>query len=302
MILTVDIGNTNIAIGLFKGDKLRFKENFPTSKAQGFGRFLRKELEAKIEIYKTTSIIAHKDSPPLVGGVRGGVNWRLATPTYPPPSRGRNYAQLFKTLCIEAAVICSVVPKATMVIKEAISDLGHIPIYILGQNLTVPIKNLYGQPKQVGQDRLVCAWAAMKLYGAPVIVVDSGTAITFDAVSKNREYLGGVILPGLNLSLRALHQGTALLPQARLGKPGTLIGKDTKGSMLSGLVYGFGGLIDVLVEKLSREIGKKAKIVLTGGDARLIRQYCSKSYYFEPDLVLKGLKDLAHGKKNAKKT
>ena len=179
--------------------------------------------------------------------------------------------------------------------------MGDIPIYVLGRDLAVPIKNRYGRPEQVGQDRLVCAWAAMRLYGAPVIAVDLGTAITFDAVSKNREYLGGVILPGLNLSLKALHQGTALLPQARLGKPGALIGKDTKGSMLSGLVYGFGGLIDGLVEKLSREIGKKAKIVLTGGDARLIRQYCSKSYYFEPDLILKGLKDLAPGEKNAKK-
>ena len=252
MILTVDIGNTNITIGLFKGDKLRFKENFPTSKAQGFGLFLR-----GIAVLKSA---------------------------------------------VEAAVICSVVPKATTLIKKAIAGLGHIPIYVLGRGLAVPIKNRYGRPEQVGQDRLVCAYAAMRLYGAPVIVVDLGTAITFDVVSKNREYLGGVILPGLNLSLKALHQGTALLPQARLGKPGSLIGKDTKGSMLSGIVYGFGGLIDVLVEKLSREIGEKAKIVLTGGDARLIRQYCSNSYNFEPDLILKGLKDLAPRKKNAKKT
>lgn len=246
MILTVDIGNTNIAIGLFKDDKLLFKESFPTAKAQGFGLFLRRKL-------------GHK---------------------------------------AKAAVVCSVVPKATTLIKKAIAGLGDIPIYVVGRDLAVPIKNLYGRPEQVGQDRLVCAWAAMKLYGAPVIVVDLGTAITFDAVSKNREYLGGVILPGLNLSLRALHQGTALLPQVRLGDPpGALIGKDTKGSMLSGLVYGFGALIDGLVKKLSREIGKKAKIVLTGGDAGLIRQYCSKSYYFEPDLILKGLKDLAPGKK-----
>lgn len=252
MILAVDIGNTNITIGLFKDDKLRFKENFPTVKAQGFGLFLRRIFALKSGIY--------------------------------------------------ASVICSVVPKATTLIKEAVAGLGDIPIYVLGRDLVVPIKNLYGRPKQVGQDRLACAWAAMKLYGAPVIAVDLGTAITFDAVSKNREYLGGVILPGLNLSLKALHQGTALLPQARLGKPGRLIGKDTKGSMLSGLVYGFGALIDGLVKKFRRKAGEKAKVVLTGGDARLIRQYCSKSYYFEPDLILKGLKDLAPGKKNAKKT
>ena len=261
MILAVDIGNTSITAGLFRGKRLVYKTKFPTSKAgNGFSR---------------------KKRDPAIAGK--------------PFPAGIIFSQ------VEAAVICSVVPKATMVIKEAVAGLGHIPIYILGQNLTVPIKNLYGRPKQVGQDRLVCAWAAMRLCGAPVIAIDLGTAITFDAVSKNGEYLGGVILPGLNLSLRALHQGTALLPQTRLGKPGALIGQDTKGSMLSGLIYGFGSLIDGLVEKLRREIGKKAKIVLTGGDARLIRQYCSNSYYFEPDLILKGLKDLAPRKKNAKK-
>lgn len=250
MILTVDIGNTNITAGLFKDDKLLFKESFPTAKAQGFGLFLRRKLGHKAKV----------------------------------------------------AVVCSVVPQATLLIRKAVSGLGDIPVYVLGQDLIVPIKNLYGRPRQVGQDRLVCAWAAMRLYGAPVIVVDLGTAITFDAVSKDREYLGGVILPGLRLSLKALHQGTALLPQARLARPGALIGKDTQGSMLSGIAYGFGALIDGLVEKLRRKAGEKAKVVLTGGDSRFIRPYCAKSYYFEPDLILKGLKELAFWKKNAKKT
>ena len=262
MILAVDIGNTSITAGLFRGKRLVYKTKFPTSKAgNGFSR---------------------KKRDPAIAGK--------------PFPAGIIFSQ------VEAAVICSVVPKADPIIKQAIAGLGHIPIYILGRDLMVPIKNLYGRPEQVGQDRLVCAWAAMKLYGAPVIAIDLGTALTFDAVSKNGEYLGGVILPGLNLSLNALHQGTALLPQARLGKPGALIGQDTKGSMLSGLIYGFGSLIDGLVEKLRREIGEKAKIALTGGDAQLIRQYCSNSYYFEPDLILKGLKDLAPRKKNAKKT
>lgn len=254
MILASDIGNTTIAIGLCKGDRLALKGRLPTKDFKQFKSFLK-------NILKKRNVAPSK---------------------------------------LESAVICSVVPKINREIKNAIRGIVDIPIYLLGENLTVPIKNLYARPRQVGQDRLVCAYTAMKLYGAPVINVDLGTAITFDLVSKNREYLGGIILPGLHLSLSALHRQTALLPEIKLVKPKTLIGKDTPGSMLSGVTFGFGSMIDGLIEKLKKELKDNPKVIATGGDCLFIKPYCRKVDYFEPDLILKGMAELA-GKKRLDK-
>lgn len=199
-------------------------------------------------------------------------------------------------LKMRAGVVCSVVPKISQEIKNALRGITDMPLYIVGEHLMVPIKNLYAKPRQVGQDRLVCAYMAMELYGAPVISVDLGTAITFDIVSKNRAYLGGIILPGLNLSLSALHRHTALLPQVKPARPKLLIGKDTRSSMLSGITFGFGSMIDGLIEKLKKELGLSSKVIATGGDSSLIKPYCKKVDYFEPDLILKGMADLVSKK------
>jgi type III pantothenate kinase len=153
----------------------------------------------------------------------------------------------------------------------------------------VPIKNLYRKPKQVGQDRLVNAYAGVILYGAPLIVVDFGTAITFDAVSKNKEYLGGMILPGLDISLHSLAERTALLPKIKLNKPKEFIGRDTKDSILSGVVYGFAALTDDLTQRIKNRIGKSAKVIGTGGNIKLIRRYCRNIDKVDRDLTLKGL-------------
>ena len=193
---------------------------------------------------------------------------------------------------IECAVICSVVPGVTPTIEKAIGSKGNIPVYVLGKNLKVPIKNLYAKPKQVGQDRLLCAYMAMKLYGAPVISIDLGTALTFDVVSKNKEYLGGIIFPGLTLSLAVLHRYTALLPEVELKQSKALIGKNAQGSMLSGITYGYGSLIDGLVEKLKKEIHGKPKIIATGGDSLFVKRYCASIDFFEPGLIFKGMAEL----------
>ncbi|OGX32125.1 MAG: hypothetical protein A3D27_03290 [Omnitrophica WOR_2 bacterium RIFCSPHIGHO2_02_FULL_46_37] len=197
---------------------------------------------------------------------------------------------------IRAGIICSVVPALNKKIKNALSSLTDKPVYLLGKDLTVPIKNLYAKPGQVGQDRLICAYMASLLYGAPAITVDLGTAITFDLVSENREYLGGVILPGLHLSLAALHQNTALLPGIKLEHPETIIGRDTRQSMLSGITFGFGSLIDGLADKLKKRLGAKTKVIACGGDALFIKPYCKKIDYFAPDLILIGLSKLLNDK------
>lgn len=236
MLLTIDIGNTNINFGIFQGNKIKKRFIIPT---RGYSL---KKLNKKL----------------------GKIN-------------------------IESAVICSVVPKATKVLAKDLKNFLGKPPYIIGKDTKVPIKNLYRKPKQVGADRLVNAYAGVRLYGSPLIVVDFGTAITFDIISKNKQYLGGIILPGLKISLDALFQRTALLPKIHLGKPKELIGRDTKESMLSGIVYGVAALVDDLSDRIKKKVGGEALVIGTGGDINLISGYCKKFDKIDKDLTLKGL-------------
>ncbi len=190
---------------------------------------------------------------------------------------------------IHDAIICSVVPVASKLMEKELRKLLGKQPYIIGKGIRVPIKNQYLKPKQVGQDRLVNAYAGIKLYGPPLIAVDFGTAVTFDVVSRNKEYLGGMILPGLGISLDALNQRTALLPKIKLEEPKEFIGRDTKSSMLSGIVYGFAALTDDLVIRIKKKIGKNAKVIGTGGNIGLIGKYCRQMDKIDKDLTLKGL-------------
>ncbi|MEW5757894.1 MAG: type III pantothenate kinase [Candidatus Omnitrophota bacterium] len=190
-------------------------------------------------------------------------------------------------------IICSVVPKETIRLKKNLKQIFKINPIIVGRDLVVPIKNLYLKPKQVGQDRLVNAYAGVAFYGSPLIVVDFGTAITFDIISKNKEYLGGMILPGLNMSLEALGQKTALLPKVKLTKPKEFIGRDTKQSILSGIVYGFSAMTDNLTERIKTKIGKNAKIIATGGNTDLVSKFSNNINVVDKNLTLKGLNLLA---------
>lgn len=190
---------------------------------------------------------------------------------------------------IDDAIICSVVPDSTKILERGLKNFLRRRPYIIGKDKRVPIRNLYRKPQQVGQDRLVNAYAGVVLYGAPLVMVDFGTAITFDVISKDKEYLGGMILPGLEISLDALFQRTALLPKIKLEKPKEFIGQDTKSSMLSGIVYGFAGLTDDMAVRIKDKIGKSAKVIGTGGNIGLISKYCTRINKIDRDLTLKGL-------------
>lgn len=195
---------------------------------------------------------------------------------------------------VTSVMISGVVPQAADKLAKNISVVfPNVKPVILGKNATVPVKNLYKYPKQTGQDRLVNAYAAIRLYGYPAIVVDFGTAITFDVISSRKEYKGGLILPGLQTSLDALAEKTALLPKIPLTRPSGLIGRDTKNSMMSGIVYGFAGLTDRLTTRLSAGLGKNVVIIGTGGHICLIKPYCTCFTAIDPDLTLKGLNLLA---------
>lgn len=208
------------------------------------------------------------------------------------PTKGYGLARLKKNLLkadIDDAVICSVVPWACGILEGDLGRLlGRRP-YIIGKDIKVPIRNLYRKPKQVGQDRLVNAYAGVMLYGAPLIVVDFGTAVTFDVISKNKAYLGGMILPGLQISLDALAEKTALLPKIKLSRPKEFIGRDTKNSILSGTVYGFSMLSDSLVTKIKDKIGRNSKVIGTGGNINLMAKFCHRLDKIDRELTLKGL-------------
>ena len=159
-------------------------------------------------------------------------------------------AKILKGHSISRAVICSVVPKASKTLEGMLKKT--MPVDIIGRDIMVPIKNRYKNPKQVGQDRLVGSYGAMKIYGCPLIVVDLGTAITFDVISPKGEYLGGAIVPGIRLSAESLFLKTALLPKIEIQAPRHIIGKTTQESMLSGLFFGYGSLCRGFIDLMLR--------------------------------------------------
>ena len=186
-------------------------------------------------------------------------------------------------------VISSVVPLALARVVFSLKKLGACRITVLGKDAAVPIKNLYKKKLEVGQDRLVNAFAAKSLYGSPSVIVDFGTAITFDIVSRKGEYLGGLILPGIEMSFSSLYNKTALLPRVELKRAPSIIGTDTVNSMRGGILFGFGAMCDGLVAQYRKILGKDTKVIATGGNAGLIQRYAKSIQIVDPDLTLKGL-------------
>ena len=190
---------------------------------------------------------------------------------------------------LTAAVIASVVPEAGRRLKKIISDEFGFPVWLIGKDVPVPIVNRYKNPRQVGIDRLLNAYAAYRLYRRALVIIDFGTAITFDIVSKKGEYLGGIIAPGIEISLEALFQKTALLPKIRLRHPSSLIGRDTVESIRVGCSVGIGGLCDRVIERLRRTSLRNPLVIATGGYARFMRRYCKSIDKIDDQLVLKGI-------------
>lgn len=188
-------------------------------------------------------------------------------------------------------VICSVVPPVLKTVETAVRKRLRVRPLVVGRDLAVPMKNNYRNPRQVGQDRLVCAYAAKRLYGAPAVVIDFGTAITLDVVSARGEYEGGIIVPGLRLSAESLFQKTALLPRIEFIKPPqSLIGKDTQGSILSGLFYGYAALCGGLIEQLKKKVSGSPKVIVTGGYTDLMKKFLSsKIDHIDRFLVFQGM-------------
>ena len=263
MLLVLDVGNTNTVLGVFAG----VAKVHPGGEHEGDVRYER-----------------------LVA------NWRVATvQTSTVDEYGVLFRNLFSMASLEASgihgiVISSVVPPLDPVLRQMCERyFNSKPLFVEpGVKTGMPVH--YDNPAEVGADRVVNAVAAFEKYGGPCVVVDFGTATTFDCVSAKGEYLGGVICPGIGISADALFERTARLPRVEIRKPERVIGSNTVGSLQSGLYYGYLGLVDGILERLLDEMGNETKCIATGGLGSMIGTGSKYIKNVDDLLTLEGLR------------
>jgi type III pantothenate kinase len=212
---------------------------------------------------------------------------------------GRNCAARVKRFVgaadIEGVALCSVVPRATPLVRQTVRDLWRVKPFELTVKTVRGLGVDYPKPRTIGPDRLANAVAARHHFGAPVIVLDFGTAVTFDVIDRAGNYIGGIIAPGLAAMTDYLHEKTALLPRLRIHETGTVIGRSTKAAMVVGAVHGYRGLVRELLMELKRELRVKAlPVVATGGYVKLIAAGLPEITVVEPNLTLEGLRLVWH--------
>ena len=194
---------------------------------------------------------------------------------------------------ITAAVIGTVVPAALYHLRRLCREWFNVEPLIARASLDWGFEIKVDQPNEVGADRLLNAMAGHIHFGGPLIVVDFGTATTFDVVDGNGAYIGGVICPGINLSIEALHQAAARLPRIGIGRPQAVIGRATVPAMQSGIYWGYVSMVEGLLTRIMGEFGGKMKVVATGGLAPFLAEGTLMIEHIEPDLTLDGLRMLA---------
>lgn len=253
MIFVVDVGNTNIVLGLIKDKKLI-------------------------------------------------TDWRLSTDV---PRTADEYGMIVRALfesegysmdMVDGIIVSSVVPNIMYSLEHMIRKYFKQEPLTVGPGIKTGINIKYDNPKEVGADRIVNAVAALELYGGPLIIIDFGTATTFCAITSNGDYLGGSIVPGIKISNEALHERAAKLPRIELVKPPTVICRNTVQSMQSGIIYGYIGLVDYIVNRMKEEMkkydSKDPYVIATGGLAKLISPDSTTINEINGFLTLEGLRIL----------
>lgn len=191
---------------------------------------------------------------------------------------------------VDGVCLSSTVPALVRPYHELAERYAGAPVLVVGPGVRTGIPILYDNPHEVGPDRIVNSVAARARYGTPCIVVDFGTSTNFDAVSRNGEYLGGVLAPGIETSMDALFARAARLVKVDFVEPPSVIGKTTVGGLQSGVVYGFAGQVDGIVRAMRGELGEDARVVATGGLAGLIAPHSETIELVDSDLTLEGLR------------
>ena len=198
---------------------------------------------------------------------------------------------------VKGAIISSVVPQLCEIYKSAIKKYLEIDAITLSYKSNMPIKLNLKNNKEIGADRIANASAVVSKYKLPAIVIDFGTATTFDIVDNNANFIGGLIAPGLKIQAKSLSQFTSKLPKLKIETPSSAIGKDTISAMLSGIVLGHSCMIDGMIKKCEKELGQKATIIATGGYSNVLFEN-SEIDYIDKNLTLFGLKELYNLNKN----
>ncbi len=191
---------------------------------------------------------------------------------------------------IKEIALCSVVPPLIATFDELCQRYFNLSPLVVGAGVKTGVRIRMDNPREVGADRIANAAAAHHLYGGPIIIADLGTATTFDTVSKEGDYLGGAIAPGIGTAAEALFTQAAMLPRVELTHPKRAIGTSTITAMQSGIVFGYVGLIEGIVARIQQELGERAKVVATGGFAELIARETAVIDVVNPDLTLIGLR------------
>ena len=215
----------------------------------------------------------------------------IPTPAWFSGSAGALVKKITGGAKLEGAVLCSVVPRATPLVRKTVRALWQLEALELTAQTLRGVGIDYPKPNSIGSDRLANAVAAKFYFGAPVVVVDFGTAVTFDVVNAKGDYVGGIIAPGLAAMTDYLHEKTALLPKIKIREVKSAIGKSTEEAMRIGAVQGYRGLVRELIGELKRELRvKKLPVIATGGYAKLIAAKMPEISAVEPSLTLAGLR------------
>jgi len=247
MLIAVDIGNTNIKLGVFEGERLTATWNLATD--------------------------THTTSDEY-----GGTLLNLMERENVLPSK------------VTGVVLCGVVPPLLHTFVQLCTKYLHAKPLIVEAGVKTGIRICLDNPREVGPDRVVGAVAAQNLYGKPLVVIDLGTATTFDVVSEEGDYLGGAIAPGIGIANEALFARTAVLPRIELARPKQVIGRNTVSAMQSGIIFGYIDLIEGMIRRIEHELGSKVKVVATGGQAYPFAEEIPAIDVVDPNLTLIGLR------------
>jgi type III pantothenate kinase len=247
MILVIDVGNTNVVLGLFKGEQMVHHYRISTDRsatADEYGILM-------YNMFQHAGVALDQ---------------------------------------IEGIIISSVVPPLMFALESLCKKYFNKEPFIVGPGIKTGLNIKYENPREVGADRIVNAVAAIELYGAPLIVIDFGTATTFDYIDEKGHYIGGAISPGIGISTEALYQRASKLPRIELVKPKSVVGRNSIHSMQAGIIYGYAGQVDGIVNRIKQEFGNQPKVIATGGLAELIADESSTIEEINPLLTLQGLR------------
>src|SRR5438445_13237385 len=263
MLLVIDVGNTNTVLGAFERVAHRAGEDVTMETA----RYER-----------------------LVANWRVGSHLNRTVDEYGVIFRNLFSMDNLEVSAVHGIVISSVVPPLDSVLRQVCERYFNTKPLFIEPGVKTGMPVLYDNPAEVGADRIVNGVAAFEKYGGPCVIVDFGTATTFDCISSKGEYMGGVICPGIGISADALFQRTARLPRVEIRKPERVIGSNTVGSLQSGLYYGYLGLVDGILELLLRELGSETKVLATGGLGQMIGTGSKYIKHVDDSLTLEGLR------------